>query len=378
MKIIKFGKSIISDEGPCYVIAEIGHNHQGDLSQAIKMIEAAAQCGANAVKFQKRNNPLLFTNAMYQKPYDHENSFGRTYGEHREKLELTWEDYLSLKKCAEANDVEFICAPFDSSSVDFLVKLGVSCFKFASGDITNIPLLVYAAKFKKPMFLSTGASTFEEIKLAYESVHKINDQICLMHCVSEYPAEYNHLNLNMIKTLKENFPDAVIGYSSHDNGILAPSIAYLLGATVLEKHFTLNRAWKGTDHKFSLQPEGLRKQIRDLKRMDVMLGSGIKKVESYEKEARSKMGKSIYLGKDLPAGHILQLEDLVIKSPAEGLKPYQLPHVIGKKLKVELKKETLLSLNNLEDSDENGNTQTRQTKNRRRYNRPTLATGQSP
>jgi len=348
MKSFRIGKHIISEKGPCFVIAEIGHNHQGNLKVAKDLIKAAAGCGVNAVKFQKRDNKNLYTKAMYNKPYDNENSFGLTYGEHREFLEFGWDEYLILKKYAEDNNVEFMCSAFDFKSVDFLEKLGINSYKIASGDLTNLPLLEYIAKLKKPMFVSTGAATIEEIGLAYETILKYNDKLCLLHAVAAYPADYSELNLNVIQTLKKEFPKAIIGYSGHDNGILASIIAYLLGARVVEKHFTLNRAWKGTDHKFSLEPIGLRKQVRDLRRVDASLGSGRKVFLASEQNARIKMGKSLYTKKALSKGHILSAKDIVFKSPGGGLPPYYLDKIIGKRLKVDLPAETMLSFKHLE------------------------------
>jgi sialic acid synthase SpsE len=348
MKTITVGNRTISDAGPCYVIAEIGHNHQGNLKVAMDMIKAAAECGADAVKFQKRDNKSLYTESMYNKPYDNENSFGLTYGEHREFLEFGWDEYVVLKELAEARGVEFMCTAFDLPSVDFLAELGVTSYKVASGDLTNTPLLEYIAKTGKPIFLSTGASGLEEIHVAYDRISAYHDKICLLHATCAYPAEYEDLNLRVISTLKREFSDAIIGYSGHDNGILAASIAYMLGATVVEKHFTLNHSWKGTDHKFSLEREGLRKQVRDLRRIDACLGDGVKTARDCEIKAKTKMGKSLYVARDLPKQHVLTEEDIAIKSPGEGLPPYRIEEIVGRKLRTPLRRESLISLEHVE------------------------------
>jgi N-acetylneuraminate synthase/sialic acid synthase len=348
MKSFKFGNSTLSQEGPCYVIAEIGHNHQGEISKAIKMIEVAAGCGANAVKFQKRDNKTLFTKEYYNKPYDNENSFGNTYGEHREFLEFSLDDYLKLKKCAEEKGVEFMVTAFDFKSVDFLSDIGLTSFKIASGDLTNTPLLKHIAKTGAPMFISTGAATLEEIRIAYDAVSPYNDKVCIMHCNAIYPADYESLNLKTIEALKAEYKDTIIGYSGHDNGILAPVIAYMLGATVVEKHFTLNRSSKGTDHKFSLSPEGLRKLVRDLARVDIALGNGKKDILDSEKDAKIKMGKSIYTSMPLSAGTVITEDTVCFKTPASGMPPYMVDKIIGKKLKVDLDEESLISMDSLE------------------------------
>jgi len=342
MAILKMGERTISNEGPAFVIAEIGHNHQGNLGVALNMIKTAATCGVSAVKFQKRDNKHLYTKAMYNRPYDNENSFGTTYGEHREFLEFDFDEYKQLKKCAEDNGVEFLCTAFDIPSVDFLEKLGVNGYKVASGDLMNIPMLEYIAKLGKPMLVSTGAGTMNEAKMAYAAIKKYNDQLCFLHAISSYPAEYEDLNLNVISTLQNEFPDIIVGYSGHDNGILAASIAYMLGARVIEKHFTINRAWKGTDHKFSLEPDGMRKQVRDLNRIESALGENERKVFPIEKDYRAKQGKSIFAAKNLAAGTVLKEDDIVIKSPGGGMEPYRLNEVIGKKLNLSINEEEMI------------------------------------
>jgi len=348
MKTFSFGKSIVSEKGPCYVIAEIGHNHQGSLETALKMVKVAAGCGVQAVKLQKRDNKTLYTKAFYDKPYDNENSYGATYGEHREFLEFGRDEYREIMKCAEENNVEFISTAFDFRSVDFLEEMGISSYKIASADVINTPLLEYVAKLGKPMFVSTGACTLDEVRLAYETVMKHNNKLCLLHCMAGYPTEYHDLNLCVINVFKKEFPDAIIGYSGHDNGILAGVIAYMLGATVLEKHFTLNRAWKGTDHKFSLEPEGLRKQVRDLRRVDMSLGDPVRKVYDIEVDPRKKMGKGIYASRPLVKGTVVSWDDLCLKTPPNGIPPYRIYEIVGKKLKMDLKEEDSITLDVLE------------------------------
>ena len=347
-KTFSFGNSTVSEDGPCYVIAEIGHNHQGELDKALQLVGAAASMGADAVKFQKRDNRALFTGAMYERDYENPNSYGATYGEHRDYLEFELEEHQALLESAKQNQVEFLSTPFDIPSVDFLEDLDIPAYKIASGDLTNPTLLDYVARLGKPMFISTGAATMDEIQIAYETVLKHHNQLCILHCTAGYPAEYDTLNLRMIPTLKEAFPEAIIGYSGHDLGILAPAIAYMLGAAVVEKHFTMNRAWKGTDHKFSLEPTGMHKMVRDLHRVDMMLGDGVKHILDFEWEARKKMGKSLYTAHALQAGAIISEQDIVLKSPGGGLPPYQLLEIIGRKLVTDLNEEEQILLEHVE------------------------------
>lgn len=337
--MFKVGHYTISRKSPCFVIAEIGHNHQGDLDKAIQLFHVAAACGANAVKLQKRNNKKLYTKEMYDKPYDNENSFGTTYGEHREALEFGFDEYKELMKVAKKNKVEFMSTAFDFDSVDFLEELGIQSYKVASGDLTTLPLLEYIAKKKKPMFVSTGAALMEEVREAYKLISSINKNFCLLHCITTYPSEYKQLNFNVIKTYLSEFPDIPIGYSSHENGYSGVLTAYMLGATVVETHFTLNHASKGTDHKFSLEPQGMQKMVRDLRRIDISLGTAEKVILPEEIPAKQKMGKSIYYNKDLEVGHIIKPSDISLKSPGGFMSPIFYNQIIGKKLKRDVQKE---------------------------------------
>src|SRR3569832_2573633 len=170
MKSFTGGKNVVAQDGACYVIAEIGNNLLGDLKTALNMIKVADGMGVNAVKFQKRDNKALFTQAMYNRPYDYENSYGATYGEHRDYLDFDLVEYLELKKCAQDNDVDFIVSPFDHPSVDFLEQVGIAAYKIASADITNAPLLEYVAKTGKPMYNTTNTTTLDEIRFAYDTI----------------------------------------------------------------------------------------------------------------------------------------------------------------------------------------------------------------
>lgn len=323
---------LIGDDTDCYVIAETGHNHQGDIAKARELFSQAKQCGVDAVKLQKRDNRALYTRAMYYKPYDHENSFGPTYGAHREALEFGRDEYLELQRYAKELGLTFFATAFDFPSVDFLAELDVPALKIASADLRNLPLLQYAARVGKPMILSTGAATLEDVRRAVDTLLPVNPVVCIMQCTAVYPADFQELDLRVITTYRELFPDLVIGYSGHDNGIAMPVVAYALGARVIEKHFTLNRAMKGTDHAFSLEPVGMRKMVRDLRRARVALGDGMKKFYPSEHPAVVKMGKKIVAARDLPAGHRLSAEDLTLKSPGDGLTPYNLAGVVGRVL----------------------------------------------
>jgi N-acetylneuraminate synthase/sialic acid synthase len=303
----------------------------------MEMFKVARDCGADAVKLQKRDNRRLYTRSAYERPYDNENSYGSTYGAHREALEFGDAEYRELKAYAKELELMFFATAFDFASVDFLAKLEMPAYKVASGDLKNIPLLTYMAKAGKPIILSTGGGTMEDVNRAYDAIMPINPQLCLLQCTAGYPAAFEELNLKVITTFRERFPQTVVGLSSHDNGIAMAVAAYMLGARVVEKHFTLNHTWKGTDHAFSLEPIGFQKMVRDLKRVRVAMGDGVKRVYDSEVTPMVKMGKQLVAARDLPAGHAIRREDIAIKSPGGGLQPYEIDKVIGRTTRVALK-----------------------------------------
>jgi sialic acid synthase len=341
----------ISDGGACYVIAEIGHNHQGQLDQCKRMFDVAKECRADAVKLQKRDNRTLYTKAMYDSPYLHRNSFAPTYGEHREVLEFGKPEYEELVRYAKEIGITFFATAFDISSADFLAELDMPAFKLASGDIANLPLLRHVAKLGKPIIISTGGATMEDVVRAYRVIMPVNPQLCILQCTSGYPAEFEELNLKVIQAYRERFPDVVVGFSSHDNGVAMALVGYVTGALVIEKHFTLNRAAKGTDHAFSLTPEGLHRMVRDLRRSHVALGDGVKRSYESEKQPLYKMQKKLVAASDLPSGHVLSTADIAIKAPNDGLPAFEYDNVLGMRLTAPLKADENISYETLERAD---------------------------
>lgn len=349
MREFQINGKLFSDETTPYLIAEVGHNHQGSLSRAIELIQAAAEAGASAVKFQKRDNRSLFTKTAFDSKYDSENAFGETYGAHREALEFGKSEYLECAKVAKDFGVDFFSTAFDFKSADFLADLDMPAYKIASGDLKSIQLIEYVAKIGKPVILSTGGGEMSDIRRAVEAVLKHNKNLALLQCTAGYPPEYSELNLRVIETFRKEFPEVTIGYSGHDSGIAMSLVAYVLGARVIEKHFTLNRALKGTDHAFSLEPVGMHKLVRDLGRTRIALGDGNKFAYPSESAPLKKMGKSIYFAKDLPKGHRLTSSDIVFKSPAIGMFPYQADEILSKVLITDVKQDDVLNLNNFQD-----------------------------
>ena len=339
----------ISDASECYVIAEIGHNHGGSIETCKELFDEAKGCGAHAVKLQKRDNRSLYTREFFNKPYENENSYGATYGEHREALEFGKADYQELKAYAEEIGITFFATAFDVPSADFLAELDMPAFKIASADLINTPLLKHVAGFGKPMILSTGGSTLDDVRRAHEVVSAINSDVAILQCTAGYPATWEELDLRVIETYRDLFPETVIGLSSHDNGITMPVVGYMLGARIVEKHFTLNRALKGTDHRFSLEPQGLRKMVRDLTRTTKALGDGTKTMYPSEVEPVEKMAKKLVARTALPAGHTLRAEDIAMKSPGNGLPPYELDKLVGRTLRHPVSEDQALTFELLEE-----------------------------
>lgn len=348
---LRIGRHEIGDSTQCYVIAEIGHNHQGNLEKAQELFRQAKDAGAHAVKLQKRDNRRLYTRAAHEKPYDNENGFGSTYGEHREFLEFGEREYRELQTFAAGLGLDFFSTAFDLASADFLESLDMPAYKIASGDLRSTPLLKHVASFGKPMIVSTGGAQIDDVQRAYDTVMPINSQLAILQCTAGYPAEWDELDLRVIAQYRERFPDAVIGFSSHDNGIAMPVAAFVLGARIVEKHFTLNRAMKGADHAFSLEPVGLRKLVRNLVRTRQALGDGVKRAHESERAPITKMGKSLVVARELPAEHVLRAQDVVMKSPAGGIPPHDLNRVIGRAVLTPLHEDDFLSFEVLGEPD---------------------------
>ena len=296
-------------DGTPFIIAEVGQNHQGNLDVAREYIRIMAFEGADAVKFQTRNNQYLFSTDAYDAPYVSENAFAETYGAHREKLELKPESLAILKADCDKYGVKFMSTPFDEPSLELLDNIGVDILKIASFDLGNLPFISRIARLQRPVVMSIGGGKIDQIRSSVELLLSHHDELAILHCVSEYPCEFNRLGLENIEMLAREFPGHIIGLSDHFNGTLSGPVAYLKGARVFEKHVTLNRAWKGTDHSFALEPEGFRKFVRDIKRVRHMMP--LKPDEEIGKEkVFMKLGKSIVMREDIKAGDKFSLDNL--------------------------------------------------------------------
>ena len=350
---LRIAKTLITDESPCYVVAEVGHNHQGNIETCKQLFRKAKDCGCDAVKLQKRDNRTYFTKATFDAPYQNRNSYGPTYGEHREFLEFDREQFAELRRfCSEELDIDFFATAFDIPSADLLEELDMPAYKIASGDIVNMPLVTHVARFGKPMILSTGGAHIEDVVRAYETVRAITPHFAILQCTSGYPPSFEELNLRVIEDYRKRFPDIIIGYSGHENGISMPVAAYVLGARIVEKHFTLERTWKGTDQALSLAPTGMGKMVRDFKRVHVALGRPEKRRLSVEEASLVKMSKSLVAMRPLSAGTVLSLSDIACKVPNTGLPPYRISDLVGKTLSRDMETDEPFSFADV--SDENG------------------------
>ena len=298
MRQLRLGDRTITDDGPVYVIAELGCNHGGSVTVCRDMIRRAAACGVQAVKLQKRDIDTLYSRALLAQPYEHEASFGATYGAHRHALEFGEAAYVACRAQAQAAHVDFFATAFDEPSADFLMRLGVPALKLASGSLTDDPLLRHVSSLGVPLLLSTGGGTATEIDRAMQILTAQTSAVALLHCTAAYPVlNYAELNLRCIQTLRDRYPETIIGWSGHDSGIAMAILAAALGARIIEKHFTLNRASKGTDHAFSLEPVGFRKLVRDLERTREALGDGVKRFYPSEVAPISKMRRWLIHGR---------------------------------------------------------------------------------
>ena len=294
MPEIILGDKRVSDNSPCYVIAELGNNHGGSLTTCCKMIDAARDCGCDAIKLQKRENKALYTDGFYNSPYNSIHSYGRTYGSHREALEFGQFEYEAIRKYCSVRGMGFACTAFDIPSAKFLARLGgLSFIKIASGDLTYRPLLEEVAKFGHPVIFSTGgARSMAQVLDAYNLLRSHGSEVGVLQCTSGYPAAWDELDLRVIGTLREAMPDAVVGWSMHARGISQAVAAYALGARIIEAHFTLDRYAKGTDQAMNLEPDGMASMIRYLGYCHKALGDGVKKRYPSENAALNKQAKN--------------------------------------------------------------------------------------
>ena len=351
MRALKIGSTEVSDNSPAYVIAEIGHNHGGDLAAAKDLFVAAAEAGASAVKLQKRDKQGLFTREMLEKPYGGRNSYGATYGEHRQALEFGEREYRELASLAAELGIDFFTTAFDEVSLDFIVSLGLPAIKIASGDLTNSPLLEAAGKTGVPVIVSSGGANLSDVVTAVSVLDGVGASFALLQCTATYPAQPEQLNLRVIDTYRRLFPNAVIGYSGHDVLPTVPIAAYTLGARVVERHFTLDKGAPGSDHHFSQTPAELKAMVEDLAVVRVALGSSVKQQLPEEAPALAKMSKTLVVRGNHRAGAVVDRSMLVAKTSGRpGIRPAALGEVVGSRLARDVEDEHVLRFSDLVDA----------------------------
>ena len=325
-----------------YIIAEVGQNHNGDINIAKQLIDVAAMPvidhftgqklpGVNAIKFTKRTLSEELTVEAGNREYQSPHSFGKTYLEHRKSLELSNEEHKEIEEYAHSKGLEFIETLCSPGCLELLDTVKVDRIKVASRDITNIWLLEELKKLDKHIIVSTGMCTMEELEKALDTLSKTEKQIDILHCISQYPADYNNINLMSIPYLKDKFPGHTIGYSDHSIGIVVPTAAVALGAEIIEKHITLSRKMKGSDHAGSLEADGLWRMVRDIRNIEASLGQYDKQYNPAVDESRFKLARSLAVNASLKKGDVLKGSMLCMLSPGSGLGWEQREMVVGKK-----------------------------------------------
>jgi len=283
-KNIKVGNTLVGQAQHCYIVAEIGINHNGSLDIAKKLIDVAVDSGCDAVKFQKRTIEIVYSKEELSKP--RESPFGTTNGDLKKGLEFGMEEYSAINKYCKEKKITWFASCWDEASVDFIEQFDPPCYKIASASLTDDNLLKHHRKFGKPIILSTGMSSMQEIEHAVAVLG--TDDLIILHSTSTYPADLEELNLRMITTLKKKFPSP-IGYSGHEVGLYTSLAAIILGGCMLERHITLDRSLWGSDHSASVEPQGIQKLVRDLRVCEQALGNGVKQVYDSEIPIRQKL-----------------------------------------------------------------------------------------
>jgi len=320
---------IIGDDYPTYFIAEAGLNHNGDIDIAKKIIDEAIKAGADAIKFQTFQTEKFITKS-------------NQYFDIFKNAELSFSEFDELNQYTKNKKITFFSAPFDMESADYLNKIDIPCFKIASSDLPNIPLISKIAKMQKPMIISTGVSTMKEIEDAVNACYlEGNRQISLLHCIASYPTPYTEVNLKAILTMKKKFLHP-IGYSDNGEPSLVALSAVSMGANLIEKHFTLDKKMDGPDHSFSIEPTGLRELISQIRMIDEMKGDGKKLPQPSEIIGRKALRKSLTIKNALKAGEILTADNILIRRPEGGIEPKFLNNIIGKKINKNIEEDSLI------------------------------------
>ncbi len=328
MAEMRIGDHLIGDGHPSFIIAEIGVNHNGMVPLAFELIDMAIDSGVDAVKFQKRNLKNLYPKKMLENVNVGEKNMAYLLPI-LQQVELSDEDYYRIKDYCDKKGMTFICSPFDVDSADFLDELGVPAFKVASADLTNLPLLSHLVTKNKPMILSTGMSRMEEVEFTAKFLKERGAEFALLHCNSAYPAAFEDINLRFMERLRKF--DVPVGYSGHERGIAISTVAAAMNAHIIERHITLDRTMDGPDHAASLEPHGFKKMVRDIRQVEMALGTGEEKYMSRgEILNREVLAKSLVAAKDIQKGETIAADMITVKGPGQGLSPQRFDDLVGR------------------------------------------------
>lgn len=354
---IQIGNTMISSKGKPYFIADIAANHDGSLERAFHLIELAKEAGADVAKFQNFKAKKIVSRNGFDtmERLSHQAAWKKSVFEVYEDASVSddWTERLK-EKCREVG-IEYMTSPYDFEAID-LADPYVNAYKIGSGDITWIEIIEYMAKKGKPVLLATGASSMEDVKRAYEAIRKYNNQIVLMQCNTNYTASienFHCINLNVLNTYKELFPECVLGLSDHTFGHTTVLGALALGARVFEKHFTDDNLRVGPDHKFAMNPITFKEMVDQANLLYEAMGDGVKKIEKNEVESAVVQRRSLYFVRDMKQGEMVKKEDLFPLRPikSDGIPPYEVDRLVGKKLKVDVKKDTHIRWEDVENAE---------------------------
>lgn len=350
IKPVMIGNRPVGPGQPCFIVAEAGVNHNGDINLAHRLIDAAAGAGADAVKFQSFVTEELVTPGTQKAGYQVETT-GKEGGQYEmlKVLELSADQQTELKAHCDRTGLIYLCTPYENTSLDNLDRIGIAAFKVASTDTTNIPFLRYMAGKGRPVVLSTGMSTLGEVEQAVEALKAggLEDKIIIVHCLAEYPAPPDEANLRAILTLQQAFA-CPVGFSDHTPGIGVSPWAVAAGACLIEKHFTLDHSLAGPDHRASLEPLELIALVKTLRELEAALGDGIKRIMPSELGNKKVMQKSLVARRAIKAGEIINTEDLTCRRPAVGLAPSWFGRVVGKRAAAAIAKDEILTLSSVD------------------------------
>lgn len=352
---IQIGNKKISKNSKPYFIADIGANHDGDLERALSLIELSKDAGADAAKFQNFQAPKIVSKYGFEnmsKQLSHQTSWKKSVYQTYTEASIAKEWTSILKEKCDEVGIEYMTSPYDYESVD-LVNSYVNMFKIGSGDISWIEIIEHIASKQKPTIIATGASTLEDVERAYNAAKKLNNEIILMQCNTNYTGAYenfNHINLNVLKTFKNKFPKAILGLSDHTKGHSTVLGALALGGTIFEKHFTDDNRREGPDHKFAMNPESWKEMVEKANELYLSLGDGVKRVEANEKDSIIVQRRSIRAKRKLQSGSILRKDDFEFLRPIEknDLEPFRVKELIGKKLLKPLHKGQSINLSHIQ------------------------------